>query len=47
MRQGSMLAYDTIFSWMALFVLLLIPLIILLRRPPAQVKHTAADAAGD
>jgi DHA2 family multidrug resistance protein len=34
-RQGTMIAYDSIFAWMCLGVLLLLPLLILMR-PPAQ-----------
>jgi hypothetical protein len=34
-RQGAMIAYDSIFAWMCLGVLLLLPLLILMR-PPAQ-----------
>ncbi len=35
-RQGAMLAYDSIFAWMALGVMLLLPMLALLRRPPAE-----------
>jgi len=35
-RQGTMIAYDTIFAWMALGVLVLLPLLILMRPPAAQ-----------
>jgi len=34
-RQGTMIAYDSIFAWMCLGVLLLLPLLLLMR-PPAQ-----------
>ena len=30
-RQGSMMAYDSVFSWMALFSLVLLPLLLILR----------------
>ncbi len=33
-RQGAMLAYDYVFAWMALIVLLMLPIIVALRRPP-------------
>ena len=38
-RQGSMMAYDAVFSWMALFSLLLLPLLLIVqpsRRPPDE-----------
>ncbi len=35
-RQASMISYDGIFAWMALGTLLLAPLLIFMRRPPAQ-----------
>jgi DHA2 family multidrug resistance protein len=34
-RQGSMISYDNIFSWMALSVILLLPLVFLLKPAPA------------
>jgi len=33
-RQGAMLAYDYVFAWMALIVLLMLPIIFALKRPP-------------
>jgi DHA2 family multidrug resistance protein len=33
-RQAAMIGYDTIFAWMALFTLLLLPLLLLMRPPP-------------
>jgi DHA2 family multidrug resistance protein len=35
-QQGAMVAYDTIFAWMAVGVLALLPLLMLMRPPPAQ-----------
>jgi DHA2 family multidrug resistance protein len=47
-RQGTMIAYDTIFAWMAAGLILLLPIIIFLKRPPtmaaAQAAHEAAAA---
>jgi MFS transporter, DHA2 family, multidrug resistance protein len=33
-RQGTMISYDTVFSWMALSIMLLIPLILMLKPAP-------------
>ncbi len=33
-RQAAMIGYDTIFAWMALFTVLLLPLLLLMRPPP-------------
>ena len=33
-RQGSMISYDNVFSWMALSVVLLAPLILILKPAP-------------
>jgi DHA2 family multidrug resistance protein len=46
MRQGSMLAYDSMFAWMSLGSLALIPLILLLKsakRPVASLREVHAD----
>jgi DHA2 family multidrug resistance protein len=40
-RQGSMMAYDSVFSWMALCSLLLLPLLLIVRpsaRPPSDLS---------
>ena len=44
-RQGTMLAYDSIFAWMALLVCLLVPLILVLKRPPIQAPAAPASEA--
>jgi DHA2 family multidrug resistance protein len=48
-RQGTMIAYDTIFAWMAAGLILLLPIIVFLKRPPtlaaAQAAHEARAAA--
>lgn len=44
-RQGAMLAYDTIFAWMALAVCLLIPLVLMLKRPPAPAASAPSVEA--
>ena len=47
-RQGAMLAYDYIFAWMALFVLLLLPLVLLLKRPnPTAAPPSAAESVSE
>jgi DHA2 family multidrug resistance protein len=40
-RQGSMMAYDTVFAWMALASLLLLPLLLILR--PARRSETVME----
>jgi DHA2 family multidrug resistance protein len=44
-RQGSMVSYDNVFSWMALAVMLLIPLILFLKPAPRipQERELVAD----
>jgi DHA2 family multidrug resistance protein len=44
-RQGTMLAYDTIFAWMAVLVCLLVPLVLLLKRPPTQTGSPPTSEA--
>ena len=44
-RQGAMLAYDTIFAWMALAVCLLVPLVLMLKRPPAPAASAPSVEA--
>jgi DHA2 family multidrug resistance protein len=46
-RQAAMVAYDVVFAWMALGVLFLLPLIMILRPPPALPAMTAHEMAGD
>jgi DHA2 family multidrug resistance protein len=46
-RQGAMVAYDVVFAWMALGVLFLLPLIMILRPPPAQPALSPHEMAGD
>jgi DHA2 family multidrug resistance protein len=46
-RQAAMVAYDVVFAWMALGVLFLLPLIMILRPPPAQPALAAHEMAGD
>jgi MFS transporter, DHA2 family, multidrug resistance protein len=41
-RQGAMLAYDTIFAWMAVLVGLLVPLVLMLKRPPPPIPTEPA-----
>ena len=41
-RQAAMIAYDSIFAWMCLGVLLLLPLLLLMR-PPAQAPAMKLD----
>jgi DHA2 family multidrug resistance protein len=41
-RQGSMMAYDTVFAWMALVSLLLAPLLLILR--PVRARHIEIEA---
>jgi DHA2 family multidrug resistance protein len=45
-RQAAMLAYDSIFAWMALGVLLLLPLLMFMRAPP-RVPAMALEAHAD
>ena len=40
-----MLAYDTIFAWMALAVCLLVPLVLMLKRPPAPAASAPSVEA--
>jgi DHA2 family multidrug resistance protein len=47
LRQGAMLAYDSVFAWMALSVLALVPLILILKRPPIQARLEPSEAVGD
>jgi DHA2 family multidrug resistance protein len=35
-RQAAMISYDGIFAWMALATIFLVPLLVIMRRPPAQ-----------
>jgi hypothetical protein len=37
-----MLAYDTIFAWMAVLVGLLVPLVLMLKRPPPPIPSEPA-----
>ena len=47
-RQGTMIAYNTIFAWMAAGMIFLIPIITILRRPPPLTAPPAAhEVAGD
>ena len=46
-RQSLMIAYDSIFAWMALGLTLLFPIIFILRRPPAPVPMAVHEMAGD
>ena len=43
-RQGAMIAYDVVFAWMALGVLVLLPLIAILKPPPplTSLPHEVA-----
>jgi DHA2 family multidrug resistance protein len=46
-RQGSMMAYDAVFSWMALFSLILLPMLLILRPArgkPGDVEVETAEA---
>ena len=45
-RQAAMLGYNAIFAWMALMTLLLIPLLLIMRRPPKQAP-VVIEAHGD
>ena len=45
-RQAAMLGYDSIFAWMALGVVFLIPLLLLMRAPP-RVQAVAIEAHAD
>ena len=45
-RQAAMVAYDTIFAWMALGVVLLLPLLLLMR-PAATAPTMAIEAHAD
>ena len=46
-RQSLMIAYDSIFAWMALGLTLLFPIILILRRPPNPVPMPVHEAAAD
>ena len=46
-RQSLMIAYDSVFAWMALGLTLLFPIIFILRRPPAPVPMAVHEMAGD
>jgi hypothetical protein len=43
-RQGAMIAYDVVFAWMALGVLILLPLVAILKPPPplTSLPHEVA-----
>jgi DHA2 family multidrug resistance protein len=43
-RQGSMIAYDSVFSWMALFSLVLLPMLLILR--PSATQPKAVEVGG-
>ena len=43
-RQAAMISYDGIFAWMALATLFLVPLLIIMRRPPSSVMALEAHA---
>jgi DHA2 family multidrug resistance protein len=43
-RQGSMMAYDSVFSWMALFSLVLLPMLLILRPAQDQPKEIEVSA---
>ena len=45
-RQAAMIAYDSIFAWMALGVLLLLPLLVFMR-PPPRAPIMALEAHAD
>ena len=45
-RQSAMQAYDFVFAWMALMLLLLLPLIAILKRPP-QTEAVPRDVVSD
>jgi DHA2 family multidrug resistance protein len=45
-RQAAMLGYDSIFAWMALGVIFLIPLLLLMRAPP-PMQAVAIEAHAD
>jgi DHA2 family multidrug resistance protein len=42
-RQGTMIAYNTIFAWMAAGMILLLPIIVMLKRPPPLPAMGAAQ----
>jgi DHA2 family multidrug resistance protein len=44
-RQAAMMSYDTIFAWMAAGVVLLAPLLLIMRPPPAVLMANPAEAA--
>jgi len=46
-RQGAMLAYDYIFAWMALFVLFMVPLVLILKRPQNAAPPSATEALSE
>jgi len=46
-RQAAMIGYDTIFAWMALFTVLLLPLLLLMRPPPAAQGMAVEAAAAE
>jgi DHA2 family multidrug resistance protein len=39
-RQGAMIGYDTVFAWMALFSLVLVPLVLILRPASSAPSET-------
>jgi DHA2 family multidrug resistance protein len=44
-RQGTMISYDNVFSWIALSIVLLVPLILMLK--PALPVGTEREVAAD
>jgi DHA2 family multidrug resistance protein len=44
-RQAAMIAYDSIFAWMALLTVLLLPLLLLMRPPPPATLMAIETAA--
>jgi len=45
-RQAAMLGYDSIFAWMTLGIVLLVPLLLLMRAPP-PAQPMAIEAAAE
>jgi DHA2 family multidrug resistance protein len=46
-RQATMLGYDTIFAWMSLGALALVPLMLLMRAPPPTPVMGVETAAAE
>jgi DHA2 family multidrug resistance protein len=46
-RQAAMIGYDTIFAWMALFTVLLLPMLLLMRPPPPATLMAVETAAAE